>query len=266
MLSPRMTMKRIALLALPVVMLAFHSCSSTKNIVYMQDIDEIQLKRIVSDYEVKIKKDDLLSIVVSGPDKGVVAPYNLTLSENTSYGGTYDPERSSLPYLVDADGDINFPILGRIHVEGMTRSELARHLTERISEDVKDPIVYISFRNYKVTVLGEVRNPGTYTMDSEKITIFQALGKAGDLNLTAMREGIILIREVNGLNSYYKIDLTSADLLNQDYFFMQQNDVLYIPPSPSRIHSANTNTGIWSVALSSVTTIIAVISLILTIS
>jgi len=259
-------MRKIALLAIPLVLVLFHSCSTSKDIVYMQNIDEVKLKEIVSRYEAKIKKDDLLSIVVSGPDKSVVMPYNLTLTDNVSYGGSVDPEKSSLPYLVDPEGNINFPILGKIHVEGMTRSELANCLTDMISEDVKDPIVYISFRNYKITVLGEVRNPGTYTMDSEKITLFQALGRAGDLNLTAMREGIILIREVKGVNTYHKINLTSADLLNQDYFFMQQNDVLYIPPSTKRIHSATTNTGIWSVVLSSVTTVIAVVSLVLTAS
>lgn len=259
-------MKRISIFALSLLALAFSACTSTKDIIYMQDIDQVKLQEIISRYEAKIKKDDMLSIVVSGPDKQVVMPYNLTLNDNASYSGSYDPERSSLPYLVDINGDINFPILGRIHVEGMTRSELSQYLTEKISQDVKDPIVYISFRNYKITVLGEVKAPGTYTMDSEKTTLFQALGKAGDLTLNAEREGIILVREVSGVNSYFKIDLTSADLLNQDYFYMQQNDVLYIPPSPKRIRSATTNTGIWSVALSSVTTALAVVSLVLTLT
>jgi len=261
-----LNMKRTAILAICLFVLGFPSCTSTKDIIYMQDIDNVRLQEIVSRYEAKIKKDDMLSIVVSGPDKEVVMPYNLTLNSNASYGGSYDPERMSLPYLVDINGDINFPILGRIHVEWMTRSELSHYLTEQISKDVKDPIVYISFRNYKITVLGEVKSPGTYTMDSEKTTLFQALGKAGDLTLNAQREGIILIREVAGVNSYQRIDLTSADLLNQDYFYMQQNDVLYIPPSPQRIRSATTNTGIWSVALSSVTTALAVISLVLTLT
>ncbi|MCQ2181829.1 MAG: polysaccharide biosynthesis/export family protein [Bacteroidales bacterium] len=258
-------MKRISILVLSATALVFSACTSTKDIVYMQDIDQVKLQEIISRYEAKIKKDDMLSIVVSGPDKQVVMPYNLTLSDNAT-GTNYNPENASLPYLVDINGDINFPILGKIHVEGMTRSELSRYLTEKIAQDVKDPIVYISFRNYKITVLGEVRNPGTYTMDSEKTTLFQALGKAGDLTLNAMREDIVLIREINGVNSYFKIDLTSADLLNKDYFYMQQNDVLYIPPSAKRIRSATTNTGIWSVTLSSVTTVLAVVSLVFTLT
>lgn len=229
----------------------------------MQDIDQVQLQELTTRYEAKIKKDDLLSIIVSGPDKRVIMPYNLTLSEMTTSSGSLDPEKATLSYLVDSEGDITFPILGRIHVEGMTRSELVGMLSSEISKDVKDPIVYVSFKNYKITVLGEVKSPGTYTMDSEKINIFQALGRAGDLQLTAHRDGIILIREVDGKPAYHKIDLRSAELMNSDYFFMQQNDVLYVPPSASRVAAANTATGVWSVAISSVTAAVAVVALLM---
>jgi len=239
------------------------SCTSSKEIVYLQDIDQVRLNEFTTRYEAKIKKDDLLNIVVSGPDKQVIMPYNLTLSEGIVAGSSVDPERATLSYLVDSDGNINFPILGKIHVEGMTRSELVEMLSSEISKDVKDPIIYVSFKNYKITVLGEVKNPGTYTMDSEKINIFQALGRAGDLQLTAQREGIILIREVDGTPTYHTINLKSAELMNSDYFFMQQNDVLYVPPSASRVATANAATGIWSVAISSVTAAVAVVALII---
>lgn len=247
-----------------VVLLSFlTACKSVKEIVYVQDIDEVQLHEITTRYEARIKKDDLLNIVVSGPDKQVVMPYNLTLNDGATGANGVDPERITLPYLVDINGEIDFPILGKLKVEGMTRSDLASYLTDEIGHDVKDPIVYVSFRNYKITILGEVKNPGTYSMDSEKINIFQALGRAGDLSLTAKREDIILIREVNGKNTHYKIDLKSANLMNEDFFYMQQNDVLYVPPSGQSISAATTNTGIWSVLLSSVASVIAVLTLIL---
>lgn len=237
-------------------------CTTSKEILYFQDIDEVQLKQLTTEYEAVIKKDDRLTIVVSGPDKTVTAPYNLTLNELGPNGGySTNPESSTLSYLVDPDGNIDFPILGKIHVEGMTRNQLVSYLTEEIGKDVKDPIVYVSFRNYKITVLGEVRSPGTYTIDSEKINILQALGKAGDLNLTAQREGILLLREVNGKQEHYTIDLKSSDILQSPYFYLQQNDVLYIPPSATRVATATTATGIWSTVLSSITTAIAVISL-----
>lgn len=240
-------------------------CASSKDILYFQDIDEVTLNKLTAEYEAVIKKDDRLVILVSGPDKTVCAPYNLTLGEIGNMGSTTssNPENATLSYLVDNEGCINFPTMGRIKVEGMTRNELANYLTERISLDVKDPVVYVSFKNYKITVLGEVRNPGTYVLESEKNNILQALGKAGDLNLTAKRDGIILIREVDGVMTHYKIDLRKSKLLDSPYFYLQQNDIIYVPANSSRVAAANTATGIWSIAISSVSSIVAVASLLL---
>ena len=256
------------LLALIVVALIAPSCATKKDILYFQNIEEVQPKAQTTQYEAVIKKDDRLSIIVSGADKTVTAPYNLTLGEMgaNNYSSSTDPERSTLTYLVDPQGNINFPILGTIHVEGMTRNQLVTYLQTEIGKDVKDPIVSVSIKNYKITVLGEVRSPGTYTMDSEKITILQALGRAGDLNLTAEREGILLIREEDGVERHHTIDLKSAELLNSPYFYLQQNDVIYVPASASRVASATMATGIWSTALSSVTTTVSLVTLIVSLS
>lgn len=245
--------------------LASTGCASYKDIVYFKDIDEVRLDRLDSEYQAVIKKDDRLTIVVSGPDKSVTSPYNLTLGDigaTGSYGG-YNPEQSTLSYLVDVNGDIDFPILGKIHVEGMTRNQLVNYLTAEIGKDVQNPIVYVSFKNYSITVLGEVRSPGTYTFDSERVNILQALGRAGDLNLTAERHGILLLREEDGVQIHYKINMQDSHLLDSPYFYLQQNDVIIVPPSPTRVTTATAATGIWSVALSSVTTAIAVISMII---
>ncbi|MBQ9476460.1 MAG: polysaccharide biosynthesis/export family protein [Bacteroidales bacterium] len=237
-------------------------CATSKQILYFQDIDDVQLNKLTTEYEAVIKKDDRLTIIISGPDKSVTQPYNLTLGEMSSSTAGYNPEQSTLSYLVDPQGNIDFPILGKIHVEGMTRNDLVNYLTEEIGKDVKEPIVYVGFKNYKITVLGEVRSPGTYTFDSEKVNILQALGRAGDLNLTAQREDILLIREVDGVQTHVRIDLRNSDILQSPYFYMQQNDVLYIPPSATRVMTATTATGIWSTILSSITTLIAIISFI----
>lgn len=246
---------------------ALFACASPRQILYFQDIDTVSLSKLENAYEAVIKKDDRLSIVVSGPDKTVCAPYNLTLGEIAGRNGSGgyssgNPEGSTLTYLVDPEGNITFPILGKIHVEGMTRNDLVSYLTEEIGKDVKDPIVYVAFRNYKITILGEVRSPGTYTFDSEKTTILQALGRAGDLNITAQRENIILMREVDGEIKHFKIDLRDSHVLDSPYFYLQQNDVLYVSPSTTRVFSGTTATGIWSIILSSVTTVIALISFI----
>ena len=256
-----------ASLAIIAVVLIAPSCATKKDILYFQNIEEVEPKPQTTEYEAVIKKDDRLCIVVSGADKTVTAPYNLTLGEmTTGYSGSINPEQSTLTYLVDPEGNINFPILGTIHVEGMTRNQLVTYLQTEIGKDVKDPIVYVSIKNYKITVLGEVRTPGTYTMDSEKITILQALGRAGDLNLTAERDGILLIREENGVARHYTIDLKSADLLNSPYFYLQQNDVIYVPASAERVASATMATGIWSTALSSVTTTVSLVTLIISLT
>lgn len=255
-----MKLHKIMILVCAAALMA--SCATSKEILYFQDIDDVELSALTTEYEAVIKKDDRLSIVVSGPDKLVTGPYNLTLGDMTAGGSYNDPDRSTLSYLVDSEGNIDFPILGKIHVEGMTRNELVAYLTSEIGKDVKDPIVYVSFRNYKITVLGEVRNPGTFEMDSEKINILQALGRAGDLQLTAKRDGIILIREENGFQKHYNIDLRDSHVLDSPYFYMQQNDILYIPPSATRVATATTATGIWGTVLSSITTTIALISLI----
>lgn len=244
------------------------SCSTSKQILYFQDIEQVEPQTQTTAYEAVIKKDDRLSIVVSGADKSVTAPYNLTLGEMGVNGMTSstDPEKSVLTYLVDPEGNIDFPILGTIHVEGMTRNQLVNYLTEEIGKDVKDPIVVVSIKNYKITILGEVKAPGTYTMDSEKITLLQALGRAGDLNLTAKRDGILLIREEDGKEKHYTIDLRSAELLNSPQFYLQQNDVIYVPASSSRVVNATLASGVISTTLSTVTTAISVVTLALTLS
>lgn len=245
-----------------IIVIAATSCTTSKQILYFQDIEEIEALKIDAEYITKIKKDDLLSIVVSGPEKAVILPFNLTLTEST-YSSSVDPSKSVLPYLVDSEGCIDFPILGKIKAEGMTRIELTNYLKDEISQFVKDPVVYIAFSNYKITVLGEVRSPGTYTMPSERTTLLQALGMAGDLTISAKREGILLIREVDGIQEHVTIDLRSADIMNSPYFYLHQNDVLYVPPSSSRIAQGTTASTIWSIALTSVSTMATIVALIL---
>lgn len=253
-----------------VALVAAVSCTSSKDIHYFQDIEKTDLSKIEANYEPVIMKDDKLQIIISGPDKVVVSPYNFTLFNVSADGGASGGQGASsvIPYLVDTDGCIEMPGLGRLYVEGMRRLDLANKITAMLRDGglVKDPVVSVSFLNYKVTVLGEVKAPGTYTFDSERNTILQALGRAGDLTIQAKRDGILLIREENGIQNYHKIDLKSSDILSSPYFYLHQNDVIYVPQSPQRISSGTTNTAIWSVVLTSVTTLIAVVSMILTLT
>lgn len=221
----------------------FNSCSSQK-IIYFQDIDKIDVENLTTpdNYEPKIKKGDMISIIVSAPDKDVVAPYN----------------NEPMTYAVDIDGYITFPVLGRIKVQDLTLGELSNWFTAMISKDVKKPIVTASFMNYTVTILGEVRSPGTYVMQSEKTTILQALGMAGDLTLSGKRNDILLIREINGNYERIRIDLRKSDILSSPYYYLCQNDVIYVAPNSYRAFSGSNQSTIIPLVASTIGLVISV--------
>lgn len=252
------TIKAIHVILVLVAICCVSGCASSKKVLYFQDLENEKLLKRVSFQEIKIQKDDILSIIVSGPDKEVTQPYNFTISDGNSIG---DFQRSTVGYLVNNLGEIKFPLLGKIKVEGMTRTELEEYLTVEIGKDVKNPIVSVTFKNFKITVLGEVRTPGTFNVNSDKINVLQALGMAGDLLISGKREDILLIREVDGRQAYVKMDLKSKDILESPYFYLQQNDILYIPPSTSKITQGRTATGFWATILSGASLLLTVIAL-----
>src|SRR5690606_13848156 len=149
-------------------------------------------------------------------------------------------------YLIDYDGNIEFPVLGTIHIAGMTRTEATQMLKEKISEYAKDPIVNIRLVNFTVTILGEVARPGTFTIQDERITLTEALGMANDLTIFGKRDNVLLIREVDGQKKFAKIDLTSVNAVNSPLYYLQQNDVIVVEPNNARIRSStfNQNNGV----------------------
>lgn len=226
------------------VIALFSSCFSRK-VTYFQDIDKKQDISAYLNYEPQIKKDDMLNIIVSGPDQDVVAPYN----------------NETKIYTVDIEGYINYPVLGKIHVEGFTLRELSKKLTADISKDIKNVTVNAAFLNYKITILGEVRNPGTYTLKSERTTILQALGMAGDLTFGAKRNEILLIREINGDYKHLRIDIRKSDILSSPYFYLCQNDVIYVPPTSSRTFTGSNLSIIIPLITSTLGLIISIIAI-----
>jgi polysaccharide export outer membrane protein len=248
------TKSSLRLLAYLGVLVMACSCASSRKILYLQDLKDNQPAGMVLDYEPTIKPDDRLYIVVSAPVREVAAPYNLSHGVSTTSsapaGDTGSPSMPSLSYRVDADGCIDFPVLGRIQVEGSTLRELTRELTTRISFDVKDPVVNITFANYRVTILGEVRSPGTYNLPSERTTIFQAIGMAGDLTIAGRRKDVLLLRETDGRYEYARLDLRNSDIFSSPYYYIHQNDMLYISPAPSRIQAGTASTAILSTVFS----------------
>lgn len=227
-------MKHI-IFCLGVLSLLFTSCKTREKLVYFQDgvstSDSTQVN--TENYTPTFKKDDLLSIVVTGDDPETAVPFNLpvVLNSGVSNSGysTGNPER--MGYLIDENGAVNMPFLGSIKLSGLSRSEAIALIEERLSVYVNHPIVNIQILNYKITVLGDVAQPGTFKVPNERITLLEAVGLAGDLKITGNRKNVMVIRDTDGVKQEYRIDLTSSSIFNSPVYYLEQNDMVYVEPN-----------------------------------
>ena len=240
------------------------SCGSKQDIVYFQDVDSVGSSRSINSYIPIIRPDDMLSIVVSALDQDAVRPFNLTsVSFSAQDGGLGRATQQN--YLVDVNGNIEFPVLGSLKVAGLNRNQATTLVKDMLREYIKDPIVNIRTLNFKVTVLGEVRNPGSYTISNERITLLEALGLAGDLTIQAERENVLVIREENGKKTYHRVNLTSEEVFNSPVYYLTQNDVIYVEPNNSRVKSSTVGPST-NATLGIVSTLITVAALIISIT
>ena len=239
----------------------FASCGSRKKVVYLQDVDINKRIKAECEYKTVIHADDLLSIIVSCDDLESALPFNtpmIGLGREVNATSTQQIPRG---YLVDKRGEIDFPVLGKLKVEGISRNELAEMLREKLSVYLKNPIVTIQFQNFKVTVLGEVRNPGSYKVVSERVSLFDALGMAGDLQINAIRKNVLIMREQGDEKIFARVDLTSSEFIDSPFFYLQQNDVVYVEPNRGRIAGGSVSAFLPYI-LSSMSTIVALVTLI----
>lgn len=254
------------------IVIFLNSCSMSKKIQYFKNLESSNEEIPVIQNEPVIHNDDMLSIVISAIDPLTVAPFNLPIISYSSPGEEKLSTTPTMqPYVVDVNGDINFPVIGKIKIGGLKKSEAVALIKEKLQPYLKDPIITIQFLNYKITILGEVNKPGTYTISNEHTSILQALGIAGDLTIYGSRDNVLLIRETEGgKKEYIRIDLTKKDILSSPFYYLQQNDVIYVEPNKTKINTvissaASTNAAIYLSSISSLasvaTTIIAVISL-----
>ena len=233
--------------------LLFSSCVSTEKMVYFQPLEEgaLATDKLVQ-FEPTLGVGDLLTINVSALDPVAAVAFNLVEQSGTT--------TRALPYLVNAVGEVNFPVLGILKVAGLTTKQLTDQLELKLAEYIVKPVVNIRLTNFKVTVLGEVKKPGTYTVANERISIVEALGLAGDLTIQGERANVLLIRELNGKRITVPIDLTSVELFSSPYYYLAQNDVLYVKPNKAKINSSviGANTG---VIFSSISILISIVTL-----
>jgi polysaccharide export outer membrane protein len=190
------------------------------------------------------------------------APFNLVQPTRSLTQGRTVPGRDAQGFIVNADGTIEFPVLGTVMAGGKTRQELVNHLKNQISVYLKDPIINIEITNYKITVLGEVNNPGTYSIRDERVTLLEALGYAGDMNIYGKRNNILVLREENGVRTYSVVDITNTNFVQSPFYYLKQNDVVYVQPNSPQIQASayNRNSSIYLSIVSLIITLTVLIT------
>ena len=214
------------------------SCSTKKEIVYFHDIEELEGYENIMDYEPVIEANDVLNINVSSLNEEVVKPFQPNTQGQQAGGGGGGQNMSLTGYLVDPDGNIQFPVLGAVEVGGMKRSEIQQNLQNKIRDFVTDAVVDVRIVNFKVTVLGETGASRVAVSDG-RITVPELLAEVGDIPYSGKRQNILVIRETNGVKSYGRVDITDAnDVFKNPYYYLKQNDIVYVEPTYRTVKSA----------------------------
>lgn len=258
------------LAAIALLGLLFVSCSAQKRVWYLQDVTPDSPEQIAQNGQIRIKPLDRLIIVVNSEDPELAVPFNSSTSMNSlspNGSGTSSNIESLQTRTVDENGCIVMPILGSIRCEGLTRSELASLIADRIVEGgyINNPTVNVQFSDMKFSVIGEVARPGSFEIDRDRISILDALAMAGDMTVYGMRNQVIVTRETDGKRSVEVLDLTSKDIFNSPAFYLQQNDVVYVKPNKYKAQSAEISQN-RSFYLSLVSTAISIATLIVTLT
>ncbi|CVK15531.1 MAG: polysaccharide biosynthesis/export family protein [Apibacter sp.] len=236
-------MKKTSSFIVPLIILFFIfsllSCASKKNLYYFQG-NETVLNEVYK-YTPTLKPDDLLIITISALDMESTLPFNQQSPYNVSSSGS-ESITSTNPrlktYLIDENGEIDFPVLGKLKLGGLTRSQAMDFMKDKLRVYIKDPSVNIHISNFRITVLGEVAKPGTYTLSNEKITILEALGLAGDLTIYGKRKDIMVIRDKDGDKTFTHVDLTTNDIFKSPVYYLSQNDIIYVHPNGAKTNSS----------------------------
>ena len=238
----------------------FFSCTSNKNIIYLQSNGEQHSAGESITYEPMLQADDALMIVVSAENPEVAAPYNMKLVSVLDNSDAAVGREKIQTYLIDKDGAIEFPMFGKIKLSGLTRIEAIQKIKSLLANHIKDPLVNIRILNFKISVLGEVNRPGVHTIQSERITLLEALSLSGDMTIYGKRNAILVIREKDGERVIKKVDITKRDFINSPYYYLSQNDVVYVEPNKTKVNASVIGPNI-TVGISALSLIITIIAL-----
>jgi polysaccharide export outer membrane protein len=215
------------------------SCATRKDLVYLQ-FDEIDNSKVTNDYQLTFKPDDLLQIIISSEDIISAQPFNLPLVANPMTNLNVQAIPMLQTYLVNSEGEVEIPVLGKLKLGGLKREQAIELIKNKLTPKyLKNPIVNILITNFKITVLGDVKFPKVFTLNSERVSIMDALGMAGDLNISGIRKKVIVVREENGKKNKYSIDLRSNKLFSSPAYYLQQNDIVYVEQNKAKIKDAS---------------------------
>lgn len=254
-------MKQVLQITILLLVVFLTSCVSRKKITYFQDIDGIEVQDSILNYEPRIQIGDMLRINVSATDAEAAIPFNLyetPVLNNRGFSNLVPVE-----YIVNDAGEINFPILGEIKVIGLTTSELTVKLEEMLMRGyIKDPVINLWITNFKINVLGEVKMPGAYVIKNSRVNVLEALSLAGDLTIHGDRADVTLIRNQQGKKEFIKIDMRNKELFNSPYFYLVQNDIIYVSQNKAKVNSSAVGTHT-AVIISSLSVLIALLAIFL---
>jgi polysaccharide export outer membrane protein len=242
-------------------MLILIGCNTKKDIIYFQGKPTEFASH--SSYNPTIKPDDLLSILIMANDEKSATLFNMPLAVgNNLYGGYAQGAPTPPGYLVSSDGTIEFPVIGQVKVAGLSRTQAIELLKEKLSSYIVNPTISMRILNFRITVLGEVKTPGTFTIPNERVTILEALGIAGDLLITGERQNVLVIRDEDGKRREYRVDLTQESLFSSPVFYLQQNDVIYVEPNRAKRSASLINASNTGIVLSSISLVLTTLILI----
>lgn len=239
-------------------LLVISSCAAPKDVVYFQESENLE-NIISSSPKIAIyKPQDIISIQISAPDADTAIPFNAgTISLGSEDGSLAGNALPTPTYLIDSNGMIEFPVLGTLTVAGLSSVSVKEMIKKQLKEYINDPIVSVKLENFKITILGEVREPGPIVINNERMTLIEAIGIAGDLDIQGRRTNITVIREDNNTQTIYKVDLTSKDIFSSPVYYVAQNDIIYVEPNTSKRRlSRNSN---WPRILTSVSSVLGII-------
>ncbi|RZJ76864.1 MAG: polysaccharide export protein [Flavobacterium sp.] len=241
------------------LVLILSSCASNKKIIYLNEAAAGTTSSLV-EYQNKLQPDDNLIITVTADEPTLAAPFNLMyVNSQTSQLTNINSSDALTSYLIDQNGEIDFAGIGKVKLSGLTRIEAENKIKELVSREIVDPVINLRLINFKVSVMGEVLRPGTIRIVGDRVTILEALSLAGDMTIYGKREDIMVIREANGAKTVNYVDITDKDIINSPFYYLDQNDLIYVKPNKTRVNSSviGPNLTVGISALSLVVTIIA---------